>query len=118
VLFSHPADFTPVCTTELGAAARFEPEWARRDAKVIGLSVDSALDHERWIEDINETQGVKVNFPIIADKDRQVAMLFGMLDATNFRHGSSQGETMTVRNVFIISPAKRVELIRLRRPQL
>jgi alkyl hydroperoxide reductase subunit AhpC/uncharacterized protein (DUF924 family) len=111
VLFSHPADFTPVCTTELGAAARLEPEWARRGAKVIGLSVDSALDHERWIDDINETQGVKVNFPIIADKDRQVAMLFGMLDASNFRHGSSQGETMTVRNVFIISPAKRVELI-------
>jgi alkyl hydroperoxide reductase subunit AhpC len=75
------------------------------------LSVDSAADHERWIADINETQGVEVNFPIIADKDREVAMLFGMLDATHFRHGPKLGETQTVRNVFIISPSKRVELI-------
>jgi thioredoxin-dependent peroxiredoxin len=111
VLFSHPADFTPVCTTELGATARLEPEWARRNVKVIGLSVDSAADHERWISDINETQGAQVNFPIIADKDRQVSMLFGMLDATHFSHGRSLGATLTVRNVFIISPAKRIELI-------
>lgn len=111
VLFSHPADFTPVCTTELGATAKLEPEWSRRGVKVIGLSVDTATDHERWIADINETQGTEVNFPIIADKDRQVSMLFGMLDATNFRHGPSLGQTMTVRNVFIISPTKRVELI-------
>jgi len=111
VLFSHPADFTPVCTTELGATARLQPEWSRRGVKVIGLSVDSATDHERWIADINETQNTHVDFPIIADKDRQVSMLFGMLDATNFRHGSSLGETMTVRNVFVISPSKRVELI-------
>jgi thioredoxin-dependent peroxiredoxin len=111
VLFSHPADFTPVCTTELGATAKLEPEWRKRGVKVIGLSVDSTKDHARWIEDISEIQGAPVNFPIIADKDRQVSMLFGMLDATHFRHGSSVGETMTVRNVFIISPAKRVELI-------
>jgi alkyl hydroperoxide reductase subunit AhpC/uncharacterized protein (DUF924 family) len=110
-LFSHPADFTPVCTTELGATARLEPEWSKRGVKVVGLSVDSAADHERWIADINETQGAEVNFPIIADKDREVAMLFGMLDATHFRHGSNLGETQTVRNVFIISPSKRVELI-------
>jgi thioredoxin-dependent peroxiredoxin len=111
VFFSHPADFTPVCTTEFGATAKLQPEWSRRGAKVIGLSVDSAQDHERWIADINETQHTQVNFPIIADKDRRVSMLFGMLDPTTFLHGSSLGQTMTVRSVFIISPAKRVELI-------
>ena len=111
VLFSHPADFTPVCTTELGATAKLQPEWAKRGVKVLGLSVDSAEDHGRWIADINETQGTTLNFPIIADKDRQVSMLFGMLDATHFRHGSSLGQTQTVRNVYIISPSKRVELI-------
>ncbi len=111
VLFSHPADFTPVCTTELGMTAKLTDEWAKRNVKVIGLSVDSAADHERWIADINETQETRVNFPIIADADRRASMLFGMLDATTFRHGESAGETMTVRNVFIISPAKRVELI-------
>ena len=111
VFFSHPADFRPVCTTEVGITARLEDEWSRRDTKVIGLSVDSADDHKRWIADINETQHTNVNFPIIADKDRRVSMLFGMLDPTTFREGSSVGETMTVRNVFIISPSKRVELI-------
>ena len=111
VLFSHPADFTPVCTTEFGVTAKLAPEWRRRGIKVIGLSVDSAEDHARWIADINETQHTRVNFPIIADKDRRVAMLFGMLDPTTFRHGSGLGETMTVRSVFIISPAKRVELM-------
>jgi alkyl hydroperoxide reductase subunit AhpC len=111
VLFSHPADFTPVCTTEFGATAKLAPEWSRRGVKVIGLSVDSADDHARWIADINETQHTQVNFPIIADKDRHVSMLFGMLDPTTFLHGASLGETMTVRSVFIISPSKRVELI-------
>jgi len=112
VLFSHPADFTPVCTTEFGATAKLKPEWSRRGVKVIGLSVDSAQDHARWIADINETQHTQVDFPIIADKDRRVSMLFGMLDATTFHHGAtSLGATMTVRNVFIISPSKRVELI-------
>ena len=75
------------------------------------MNVDSADDHERWIADINETQRTQVNFPIIADKDRRVSMLFGMLDPTSFRHGSSMGETMTVRSVYFISPLKRVELI-------
>ena len=111
VLFSHPADFTPVCTTELGAAAKLDLEWKKRGTKIIGLSVDSNEDHERWIADINETQRTRVGFPIIADKDRRVSMLFGMLDPTNFRHGPGLGETMTVRSVFIISPLKRVELI-------
>ena len=111
VLFSHPADFTPVCTTEFGVTAKLEDEWRSRGVKVIGMSVDSVEDHARWIADINETQNTRVNFPIIADKDRKVAMLFGMLDPTTFRHGTGIGETMTVRSVFIISPAKRVELI-------
>jgi alkyl hydroperoxide reductase subunit AhpC/uncharacterized protein (DUF924 family) len=111
VLFSHPADFTPVCTTEFGATAKLHAEWSKRGTKVIGLSVDSAEDHERWIADINETQHTQVNFPIIADKDRQVSMLFGMLDSTTFRDGASLGQTQTVRSVFIISPSKRVELI-------
>jgi alkyl hydroperoxide reductase subunit AhpC/uncharacterized protein (DUF924 family)/CRP-like cAMP-binding protein len=111
VLFSHPSDFTPVCTTEFGATARLHNEWSQRNTKVIGLSVDGSDDHLRWIADINETQHTVVNFPIIADKDRRISMLFGMLDATNFRHGPGLGETMTVRSVFIISPSKRVELI-------
>jgi alkyl hydroperoxide reductase subunit AhpC len=111
VLFSHPADFTPVCTTEFGTTARLEDEWKKRGVKVIGLSVDGAEEHGRWIADINETQHASVNFPIIADKDRKVSMLFGMLDATNFRGGASLGQTQTVRSVFIISPPKRVELI-------
>ncbi len=111
VFFSHPADFTPVCTTEFGMTAKLQHEWSVRNTKVIGLSVDSADDHERWIADINETQHTQVNFPIIADKDRRVSMLFGMLDPTTFRHGTGLGETMTVRSVFIISPSKRVELI-------
>ncbi len=111
VFFSHPADFTPVCTTEFGMTAKLHHEWSIRNTKVIGLSVDSAEDHARWIADINETQHTQVNFPIIADKDRRVSMLFGMLDPTTFRHGTGLGETMTVRCVFIISPSKRVELI-------
>jgi alkyl hydroperoxide reductase subunit AhpC/uncharacterized protein (DUF924 family)/CRP-like cAMP-binding protein len=111
VLFSHPADFTPVCTTEFGITAKLRDEWSKRGTKVIGLSVDNADDHARWIADINETQHTQVNFPIIADKNRRVSMLFGMLDPTTFRHGSGLGETMTVRSVFIISPSKRVELI-------
>ena len=111
VFFSHPADFTPVCTTEFGMTAKLQNEWSARNTKVIGLSVDSADDHKRWIVDINETQHTQVNFPIIADKDRHVSMLFGMLDPTTFRHGTGLGETMTVRSVFIISPSKRVELI-------
>lgn len=111
VLFSHPSDFTPVCTTELGVTARLDDEWKKRGTKVIGLSVDGTAEHGRWIADINATQDTKVNFPIIADKDRRISMLFGMLDATNFGHGPNLGATVTVRSVFIISPAKRVELV-------
>jgi alkyl hydroperoxide reductase subunit AhpC/uncharacterized protein (DUF924 family) len=111
VLFSHPSDFTPVCTTELGVTARLGDEWKKRGTRVIGLSVDGLDDHARWIADIDETQHARVDFPIIADKDRRISMLFGMLDPTHFHHGQSLGETMTVRSVFIISPQKRVELM-------
>jgi alkyl hydroperoxide reductase subunit AhpC/uncharacterized protein (DUF924 family)/CRP-like cAMP-binding protein len=111
VLFSHPADFTPVCTTELVAAARLESEWALRGVKLIGLSVDDEAQHSRWISDIADRLDAKVGFPIIADKDRCLSMLFGLLDPTRFGHGASLGETMTVGSVFVISPGKRVELI-------
>lgn len=111
ILFSHPADFTPVCTTEFGVTAKLEDEWKKRNVKVVGLSVDGLSDHAKWIAEINETQGVVVRFPIIADANRRISMMFGMLDPTTFAHGQRLGETMTVRSVFVISPQKRVELI-------
>ena len=103
VLFSHPKDFTPVCTTELGEVARLAPEWARRHVKVIGLSVDPADSHLRWEADIAETQGSSVNFPMIADADRKVASLYGMV------HPEAD-PTLTVRTVFVIDPNKKVRL--------
>ncbi len=103
VLFSHPADFTPVCTTELGAVAKLKPEFERRDVKVIGLSVDPLDSHAEWIEDINATQGTTVNFPIIADGDRQVAELYDMI------HPNSDDKA-PVRSVFIIDPNKTLRL--------
>jgi alkyl hydroperoxide reductase subunit AhpC len=103
VLFSHPKDFTPVCTTELGAVARLKPEFDRRGVKVIGLSVDGVSDHEGWSRDIEATQGVALNFPLIADKDRSIATAYDMLDA-------SAELTQTVRSVFVIDPAKKVRL--------
>lgn len=103
ILFSHPKDFTPVCTTELGAVARLAPEWAKRNTKVIGLSVDPVGSHEKWEEDIAETQGAKVNFPIIADADGKVAALYDMI------HPNADPK-VTVRTVFIIDPNKKVRL--------
>ena len=103
VLFSHPKDFTPVCTTELGAVARLAPEWAKRNVKVIGLSVDPAERHREWEADIAETQGSTVDFPMIADADRKVATLYGMV------HPEAD-PTVTVRTVFIIDPNKKVRL--------
>jgi thioredoxin-dependent peroxiredoxin len=103
VLFSHPADFTPVCTTELGAVARLHDQFAARDTKVAAVSVDPAESHRAWAADIAETQGAEVNFPLIADPDRRVATLYGMIHP---RHD----DTATVRSVFVIGPDKRVKL--------
>ena len=104
VLFSHPADFTPVCTTELGYTAKLADKFARRNVKVLALSVDDADSHSRWIDDINDTQGTTVNFPILADADRKVSELYDMI------HPNASA-TATVRSVFIIDPAKKVRLI-------
>src|SRR3954447_4931215 len=104
VLFSHPKDYTPVCTTELGAVARLKPEFDKRHVKVIGLSVDPLKDHEGWSKDIEETQGAALNFPLIADHDRKVANLYGMI------HPNADN-TFTVRSVFIIGPDKKVKLL-------
>lgn len=103
VLFSHPADFTPVCTTELGTVASLTDEFARRDTRVAAVSVDSAEDHRTWSEDIAETQGHSVDFPMIADVDRTVSELYGMIHP-------NASETATVRSVFVIGPDKRIKL--------
>jgi thioredoxin-dependent peroxiredoxin len=102
VLFSHPKDFTPVCTTELGEVARLKPEFEKRGVKVIGLSVDAVDSHQKWAEDIKETQGHALNFPIIADKDKQVANLYDMIHP-------EVSETFTVRSVFVIGPDKKIK---------
>ena len=112
ILFSHPKDFTPVCTTELGYLAKIEPEFTRRNAKLIGLSVDPSESHVRWLVDIEETQGAKVNYPIIADTDLSVSKLYNMLPAEE--PGTSEGRTAatnaTVRSVFVIGPDKKIKL--------
>lgn len=102
VFFSHPKDFTPVCTTELGAVAKLKGEFDRRNAKVIAISVDGIDHHRGWIPDINETQGTEVNFPIIADPDRQVADLYGMIHP-------NASDTVTVRSVFWIGPDRKIK---------
>jgi alkyl hydroperoxide reductase subunit AhpC len=113
ILFSHPKDFTPVCTTELGYMAKIEPEFTRRNAKLIGLSVDPVDSHGRWLADIEETQGAKVNYPIIADHDLKVAKLYNMLPAEE--PGTAEGRTaatnQTVRSVFVIGPDKKIKLM-------
>ena len=113
LFFSHPKDFTPVCTTELGAVARLKPEFDKRGVKVLGLSVDPADNHQRWGADIAETQGTAPNFPMIADTDLSVSKLYGMLPADT--QGTSEGRTpannATVRNVFVIGPDKQIKLI-------
>ena len=103
VLFSHPADYTPVCTTELGNVAKLKPEFAKRGAKVIALSVDGVKSHQGWITDINETQHTQVNYPIIADEDKSVSELYGMI------HPNANAK-VTVRTVFIIDPSKKLRL--------
>jgi alkyl hydroperoxide reductase subunit AhpC len=113
VLFSHPKDFTPVCTTELGYMAKIKPAFDRRNVKVIGLSVDTAEDHRAWAKDIQETQGHAPNYPIISDEDFHVSKLYGMLPADTSGDPSSRtpADNQTVRNVFVIGPDKRVKLI-------
>lgn len=103
VLFSHPADYTPVCTTELGLTAKLKDEFAKRNVKAIALSVDSVESHKGWIKDINETQNTSVNFPIIADPDRKVSQLYDMIHP-------NASETFTVRSLFVIDPNKKVRL--------
>jgi thioredoxin-dependent peroxiredoxin len=113
VLFSHPKDFTPVCTTELGYMARIRPEFERRNVKVIGLSVDPTDDHTRWASDIEETQGAAPNYPIIGDADFAVSKLYGMLPANTSGdpHARTPADNQTVRNVFVIGPDKKVKLV-------
>jgi alkyl hydroperoxide reductase subunit AhpC len=104
VLFSHPKDYTPVCTTELGTVAKLKPEFDKRNVKVIGLSVDELGNHKGWADDIEETQGAKLNFPLIADSDHKVSDLYDMIHP-------NANDTLTVRSVFIIGPDKKVKLI-------
>ena len=113
VLFSHPKDFTPVCTTELGMVARLKGEFDKRGVKVIGLSVDPVTDHKRWAEDIKETQGTAPNYPILADSDFKVATLYEMLPAGTSGDPSKRtpADNQTVRNVFVIAPDKKIRLI-------
>ena len=113
VLFSHPKDFTPVCTTELGYMARIEPEFAKRGVKIIGLSVDPVTNHERWADDIEETQGSRPAYPIIGDADFNVSKLYGMLPASTSGDPLQRtpADNQTVRNVFVIGPDKKVKLI-------
>ena len=111
VLFSHPKDFTPVCTTELGYMARLKPEFQKRNCKVIGLSIDPVSDHERWVGDIEETQGTAVNYPLIGDTDLSVAKAYDMLpedESGNFE-GRTAATNATVRSVFIIGPDKKIK---------
>ena len=113
VFFSHPKDFTPVCTTELGYVAKLKPEFDKRNVKAIGLSVDSVEDHVAWSNDIAETQGVAPNFPMIGDSDLAVAKLYGMIhpNATGGAKGRTAADNSTVRNVYVIGPDKKLKLI-------
>jgi alkyl hydroperoxide reductase subunit AhpC len=110
VLFSHPKDFTPVCTTELGYMARLKPEFDKRNTKIIGLSVDTVADHSKWATDIEETQGTRPNYPMIGDADLQVAKLYDMLPASATPGVRTPADNQTVRSVFVIGPDKKVKL--------
>ena len=113
VLFSHPKDFTPVCTTELGYMAKIKPDFDRRNVKIIGLSVDKTGDHAGWARDIEETQGTAPNYPIIADDDFAISKLYGMLgaDVSGDPSDRTAADNQTVRNVFVIGPDKKVKLV-------
>ena len=112
LFFSHPKDFTPVCTTELGAVAKLKPEFDKRGVKVLGLSVDPVGNHDKWAADILETQGMGPNFPMIGDTDLKVSKLYGMLpaDTAGTSEGRTPADNATVRNVFIIGPDKKIKL--------
>lgn len=111
VLFSHPDDFTPVCTTELGAFAKLEPEFAKRNVKLIGLSANDTSSHKAWIKDIDEISGSKLSFPIVADPERKVALAYDMIDHQDATNVDSKGIALTIRSVFIIDPKKTIRLI-------
>ena len=113
ILFSHPKDFTPVCTTELGYMAKLKPDFERRNVKIIGLSVDPIANHKLWSEDIRETQGHAPNYPMIGDTELKVAKLYGMLpaDLQGGCDGRTAADNMTVRNVFVVGPDKKIRLI-------
>ncbi len=113
VVFSHPKDFTPVCTTELGYMAKLKPEFDRRNVKIIGLSVDPVESHKKWSADIKETQGYAPNYPMIGDSDLKVSKLYGMLPASagSSSEGRTPADNQTVRNVFIVGPDKQIKLI-------
>lgn len=112
ILFSHPKDFTPVCTTELGTMARLQPEFSKRNTKIIGLSVDPVGDHQEWAADIEETQGCRVNYPMIGDPQLEIAKLYGMLPAESGDRsdGRTAADNATVRTVFVIGPDKKIKL--------
>ena len=109
ILFSHPKDFTPVCTTELGYMAKLKPEWDKRNTKVIGLSIDPVGDHQRWLKDIEETQGSAVNYPLIGDADLTVAKLYDMIHPNASGGTRTAADNATIRSVFIIGPDKKVK---------
>jgi thioredoxin-dependent peroxiredoxin len=113
VLFSHPKDFTPVCTTELGYMAKIKPEFDRRGVKIIGLSVDPVDEHQRWADDIKETQGVAPNYPVIGDSDFAVSKLYGMLPAATSGDPAKRtpADNQTVRNVFVVGPDRKIKLV-------
>src|SRR5450755_3566228 len=113
ILFSHPKDFTPVCTTELGYVARLKPEFDKRNTKVIGLSIDPVGDHTKWAKDIQETQGHAPNYPLIGDADLNVAKLYDMIhpNATAKKEGRTAADNATIRSVFIVGPDKKIKLI-------
>ena len=113
ILFSHPKDFTPVCTTELGYMAKLKPEFDKRNTKVIGLSIDSVDDHKKWMGDIEETQGAAINYPMIGDTDLKVAKLYEMIhpNASGNASGRTAADNATIRSVFIIGPDKKIKLV-------
>ena len=110
ILFSHPKDFTPVCTTELGYMAKLKPEFAKRGCKVLGLSIDPVTDHERWAKDIEETQGAAPNYPIIGDSDLEVAKLYDMIHPNAMGGKRTAADNATIRSVFVVGPDKKIKL--------